>query len=168
MVPQYLIWECGNFVTVNGLWSPHTLSGCANLMTGSPHMYNMICMWEPCNCQWHLWSLHTWWHVGTLLLSMPYGPPYLIWNAGALQWGPPTCIMCKHCNCQWLFWSLHTLYGMWEPCNCQWLMVPIPYMKCGECCNRSHHMYNMNWMQEPCYCQWLMVPHTLYGMQEPC
>ena len=32
--------ECGNLVTVNDLWSPHTLYG----------------MQEPCNCQLLLWS----------------------------------------------------------------------------------------------------------------
>ena len=115
--------ECGNLVTVNDLCSPIPYVGCRNLVTvndlrspifyleygnlvmGSPHMYNMICLWEPCNCQWLLWS------------------PYTLYG----MWEP--------CNHQWHLWSAHTLYEMWKPCNCQWLMVPLPYMELWEPCN---------------------------------
>ena len=34
--------ECGNFVTVNDLWSPIPYMECKNLVMGSPHMYDVI------------------------------------------------------------------------------------------------------------------------------
>ena len=40
---------------------------------GSPHMYDK--MHEPCKGSPHMYN------VGTLKMSMTYGPPYLIWNA---------------------------------------------------------------------------------------
>ena len=44
---------CGNLVTVNDSYSPPIpYMKCRNLVTGFLHMYDMIWMWEPCNCQW--------------------------------------------------------------------------------------------------------------------
>ena len=46
------VW-CGNLVTVNDSYGPLIpYMECGNLVMGSPHMYNMMWMWEPCNCQW--------------------------------------------------------------------------------------------------------------------
>ena len=97
------------------LMVPHTLYG----------------MWEPCNCQWLLWSPHT-----------LYG-------------------MQDPCNCQWLLWSPipymecrnlvtvndsygspHTLYGMQEPCNCQWFLWFPPYLIWNRYL-MAPHMYNL-------------------------
>ena len=52
--PTCMIWlHCRNLVTVNDLWSPHTLYG----------------MWEHCNYQW------LWWSLLTLYRTVSYGPP---------------------------------------------------------------------------------------------
>ena len=201
--------HCGSLVTVNDLWSPHTLYGmrepcncqwllwfplpymecrnlvtfndsygppipymeCGNLVMGSPYMYNMIWMWEPCNCQWLMVPI-PYMEYGNLVYCQ-----WLLWSPHTLNgmWElcnrVPTCMMGEPCNCQWHlwspilymecgnlitvndWWSPHTLYGIWEPCNCQWLLWS------------PHTLYGM---QEPCNCQWLIVPHTLYGIWEPC
>ena len=50
--PPIAYMECGNLVTVNDLYGPPIpYVKCRNLVTGSPTMYNMISMQEPCNCQ---------------------------------------------------------------------------------------------------------------------
>ena len=122
--PSFTIWfECGNLVTVNDLWSPylkcnlelsvtlmapHTLYGMWETCNRVPHMYNMIWIWQPCNCQWPMVP-HTlygmWEHCNWVL------PHVWCWNFVTVN----------------DLWSPCTLYGMREPCNCQWVLVP-PYL----------------------------------------
>ena len=97
--------QCRNLVTVNDLWSLHTLYG-RNLETGSHHMYNMIfqdnAMQEPCNCQW-------------LMV-----PPYLIWNVGTCNLVPPPHVwydFLRTMQCR----NLVTVNDLWSP---------IRYMEC--------------------------------------
>ena len=119
---------CGNLVTVNNLWFPHTLYG----------------MWEPCNCQWLIpYTLYgmqepcngvsptcmMWFFRSPIpvmdcqnlvTVNVSYCPHtlYGMWEAcNVVPYMYNMIWMQEPCNCQWLLWSLYTLYGMWEPCN---------------------------------------------------
>ena len=98
--------ECGNLITVNNSYGPSIpYMVCGKPCNGVSHIYNMIWMWDPCNCQWlmvpntliGMWELSMTHMVPLTLFEMcePCNckwlmvPPYLILNVGTFYWGPP-------------------------------------------------------------------------------
>ena len=135
-------------------------------------------LWEPCSCQWHLWSPIPYMECRNLVTVSDMVPHTL--------YG-----MQEPCNCQWLMvpytlyrmwdlvtvnhlWSPHTLYGMWEPCKCQWLLLS-PLILYGTGIIWSPHMYDMIFSRQlqkrstahpnekvTCICCWGYTQHFLF------
>ena len=82
---------------------------CGNLVTGSPHMYDMMWMWEPCNSQWQ-------------------EPCNGVSPSCMIRFECENLVTVNDGNC-----VTSSPHMYWEPCNCQWwepcTRVP-PHVQC--------------------------------------
>ena len=159
--------ECRNLVTLNNFWSPHTFYvmwelsmslmvshtwyGIWEPCNGVPHMYDMIWMGKPSNCQWLLWSPLPYTECGNLVTVNDLWSTHTWYGILDPVRDSPTCTMWFECG------NLVTVNGL-----------PLSHMECGNLAIGSHHMYDKIWMGKLLSASDLWSHHTLYGMWEPC